>query len=51
MPIAIHILRRRENVVITPHRALDSREALNRLLDMAVENILAGAAGKSLTVV
>jgi D-lactate dehydrogenase len=46
-----HILRNRENVVITPHSAFNSREALNRILDTTVENILAGAAGKPLNVV
>jgi len=39
-------LLRRENVVITPHIAFNSHEALQRILDTTVENIqgyLAGA--------
>lgn len=35
-----HILQNRENVVITPHIAFDSREALLRILDTTVANIL-----------
>jgi D-lactate dehydrogenase len=46
-----HILRDRENVVITPHSAFNSREALNRILDTTVENILAYVAGKPINVV
>jgi D-lactate dehydrogenase len=34
-----HILLHRENVVITPHIAFDSREALQRILDTTVANI------------
>lgn len=34
-----HILQNRENVVITPHIAFDSREALLRILDTTVANI------------
>jgi lactate dehydrogenase-like 2-hydroxyacid dehydrogenase len=46
-----HILRHRENVVITPHSAFNSREALSRILDTTVANILAFAAGKSINIV
>ena len=35
-----HILLHRENVVITPHIAFDSREALQRILDTTVANIV-----------
>ena len=35
-PLTLH----RENVVITPHIAFDSREALQRILDTTVQNIL-----------
>ena len=34
-----HILLHRENVVITPHIAFDSREALQRILDTTIGNI------------
>lgn len=34
-----HILLHRENVVITPHIAFNSREALDRILDTTIENI------------
>jgi D-lactate dehydrogenase len=34
-----HILLHRENVVITPHIAFDSREALQRILDTTISNI------------
>jgi D-lactate dehydrogenase len=46
-----HILRNRENVVITPHSAFNSREALNRILDTTIANILSFAAAKSINVV
>ena len=35
-----HILLHRENVVITPHIAFDSREALQRILETTVNNIM-----------
>lgn len=41
-----HILLHRENVVITPHIAFDSREALQRILETTVGNI-AGFVAKS----
>jgi D-lactate dehydrogenase len=46
-----HILRNRENVVITPHSAFNSREALNRILDTTVENIMAFVAAHPINVV
>lgn len=34
-----HILLHRENIVITPHMAFNSREALNRILETTISNI------------
>jgi D-lactate dehydrogenase len=34
-----NILLRRENVIITPHMAFDSIEAVERILDTTAENI------------
>jgi D-lactate dehydrogenase len=34
-----HVLLQRENVIITPHNAFNSTEALRRILDVTVENI------------
>ncbi|MFA3782349.1 NAD(P)-dependent oxidoreductase [Melioribacteraceae bacterium 4301-Me] len=36
-----NLLLRRENVIITPHMAFDSHEAIERILDTTVENIIA----------
>jgi D-lactate dehydrogenase len=41
-----HILMNRENVVITPHNAFNSREAVQRILETTKENIEAFLAGK-----
>ncbi len=41
-----HILLNRENVVITPHIAFNSREAFRRIVDTTVENIRAFLAGR-----
>lgn len=41
-----HILLNRENVVITPHIAFNSKEAFNRILETTVNNINAFIAGK-----
>lgn len=41
-----HILLRRENVVITPHIAFNSQEALLRILETTAENIRGFLAGK-----
>jgi len=35
-----HILMNRENVLITPHNAFNSTEALKKILDVTVENIV-----------
>ncbi len=46
-----NILLHRENVVITPHIAFDSREALQRILDTTVANILGFVHGTPLNMV
>ena len=46
-----HVLLRRENVVITPHIAFDSQEALRRILDTTVDNVRAFMAGEPRNVV
>ena len=46
-----NILLHRENVVITPHIAFDSREALQRILDTTVANIAAFLGGSPLNLV
>jgi len=42
-----NILLRYENVIITPHMAFDSTEAVERILDTTVDNIKAFSEGKS----
>ena len=37
--LADHILLRMRNVIITPHTAFDTREAVQRILDVSVDNI------------
>lgn len=46
-----HMLLRRENVVITPHSAFYSKEALRRIIDTTVANIRAFAQGRVLNLV
>ena len=46
-----HLLLRRDNVVMTPHIAFDSEEALGRILDTTVENVRAFLAGHPVNVV
>jgi len=46
-----HVLMKMPNVVITPHNAFNSREALTRILDATVENIAAYADGKPINLV
>jgi len=41
-----HILLQQKNVIITPHNAFNSNEALMRILDTTVENIAGFMAGK-----
>ncbi len=45
-----HILLHRENVVITPHIAFDSREALQRILETTANNISSFLAGTPVNV-
>jgi len=42
-----NLLLRRENVILTPHMAFDSNEAVNRILDTTVENIHSFFDGKN----
>lgn len=46
-----HILLHRENVVITPHIAFDSREALQRILETTVSNIASWLSGAPINLV
>ncbi len=46
-----HILLHRENVVITPHIAFDSKEALQRILDTTVSNIASFVSGAPTNVI
>lgn len=46
-----HILLHRENVVITPHIAFDSREALQRILQTTVANLLSFFHGSPINLV
>jgi D-lactate dehydrogenase len=46
-----HILLQRKNVIITPHNAFNSKEALTRILDTTIENICALIKGKPINVV
>jgi D-lactate dehydrogenase len=43
--LADHVLLRLPSVVITPHSAFDTREAVQRILDTTIENIAAFAQG------
>ncbi|HSE43441.1 MAG TPA: hydroxyacid dehydrogenase [Acidobacteriota bacterium] len=49
--LANHLLMNRENVVITPHLAFYSKEAVMRILETTVENILAFQRSEQLNVV
>jgi D-lactate dehydrogenase len=51
MALRNHILLHRENVVITPHIAFDSREALHRILETTVGNIAGFLGGTPVNVV
>ncbi|MFA4937311.1 MAG: hydroxyacid dehydrogenase [Patescibacteria group bacterium] len=44
--IADHVLLKRDNVIITPHNAFNSQEAILRILDTTVENIRGFLDGK-----
>ncbi len=49
--VRTHVLFRHENVIFTPHNAFNSREALERILDTTIENILSFAQGRPANVV
>jgi D-lactate dehydrogenase len=42
-----HVLMKLDNVIITPHNAFNSEEALKRIIDNTIENIAAFANGKT----
>ena len=44
--LADHVLLRMRNVIITPHSAFNTREAVERILETTVDNIAAYAAGE-----
>ncbi len=46
-----HVLIRQENVIVTPHNAFNSKEALERILATTVENIGAFVKGKPINLV
>ena len=48
---AVHLLQRRENVVLTPHIAFNSHEAVRRILDTTVDNINDFVSGRPRNVV
>ena len=49
--IANHVLLQRDDVIITPHNAFNSKEAIVRILDTTVENITSFLAGAPVNVV
>lgn len=49
--LANHVLVHMRNVVVTPHSAFNTREAVQRILDTTVENIQAFAKGEPINVV
>ena len=49
--LADHILLRLRNVIITPHSAFNTREAVQRILDTTIDNIQAFTQGKQQNVV
>jgi lactate dehydrogenase-like 2-hydroxyacid dehydrogenase len=51
IPSANHILLRMKDVIITPHSAFNTREAVQRILDTTHENIVAFARGEPLNIV
>lgn len=44
--VADHVLLRMNNVIVTPHSAFNTREAVKRIVDTTVENISSFAAGR-----
>lgn len=49
--LANHILLNRENVIVTPHNAFNSQEALERILETTIDNVKAFLAGTPQNVV
>lgn len=49
--LADHILLRLKNVIITPHSAFNTKEAIQRILDTTAENITAYQRGQSMNIV
>ncbi len=49
--VANHVLQSRDDVIITPHNAFNSQEAIRRILDTTVENIQGFLDGKPMNVV
>lgn len=47
----LHLLQRRENVVLTPHIAFNSHEAVRRIIDSTIANIQAFVSGQPSNVV
>lgn len=46
-----HVLLTKENVLVTPHNAFNSHEALQRILDVTVENVLSFVQQKPINIV
>ncbi len=46
-----HLLMEMDNVIITPHNAFNTKEAVKRIMETTAENILAFAAGKPINLV
>ena len=44
--VAVHLLREKPNVIITPHNAFNSKEAVGRIIQTTYQNIQAFLAGK-----
>jgi D-lactate dehydrogenase len=49
--LADHVLLRLRNVIITPHSAFNTREAIQRILDVTVDNLVAFVRGEPQNVV
>jgi|SRR3989344_9186233 len=49
--LANHMLINQPNVIITPHNAFNSKEALTRILDTTIENIISFAKNKPINLV
>ncbi|MEQ8962778.1 MAG: hydroxyacid dehydrogenase, partial [Coleofasciculus sp. C2-GNP5-27] len=49
--LADHVLLRLRNVIVTPHSAFNTKEAVQRIIDTTVENIIKFAEGNPKNVV